>query len=338
MPRTNYIPTAQNSSYIHMMATGGFGSDQKGGLDSGEFFGQTFGNDLPPTKKLKTGYSCSYNDESTECFTLSPIFTSKDSEYHKVDTGSVPDIGMIDIESFDEKVILYKPSGDRIKAETGQSTFVAYDEWKKAAITQGEDFDGTGNNISYIKITKTEDETDSDLYLKIKRGIYREVPTLRLVDKRISEAKGKSDFGCRTNLCVMVDIIRGLYVGKKSVIADLITDYEILLDNVYWKVHGVSKLTDRLWSELNMVQQEIARRRGIDNEIFAVLRKDAKMTEVHIASEVVRSIARCVEARLVYTYRRHGEGFEKFQLDRAKEQWEGELQCLMDQLENGIGA
>jgi len=307
---------------------GGFGSDQSGG-----FYSQAAGGDGHPTKKLKMGYSAS---DKKEFFTLSPIFTDKDNDFSKIDAGSIQDLGMLQEEYFLDQVALYRTNGKVIEDGEGFDTFI---NWKKKSMSQQQEEKDDGKDIAYIKIKSTLDtrnicERDKkDLFAKLWCEIEEEKPSLRLIDKRACERNGKSQFGCRTNLCVMVEIISGLYVGKKTAISNLLTDYEVLLDNVYWKVHGISRLTDRLWAEINMVQQEITRRRGKDNEIFNILKQDAKMVNLSIAENRVRTIARCVEARLVYTYRRHGEGFEQFQLERAKEQWEGELQCLLDLLE-----
>ena len=51
-------------------------------------------------------------------------------------------------------------------------------------------------------------------------------------------------------------------------------------------------------------------------------------------SSKIQQIAQCVESRLVYTYTRHGEGYNKHIIQRAADSWEGSLYLLVREFDS----
>ena len=177
--------------------------------------------------------------------------------------------------------------------------------------------------------------THGGLYDELKEHVENEKVDFFLIDLRDKQIT-KSNF----NTCI--DIISGLFVGKAAAITHLLLPFYVLHEGIYWKVHGIHRLNKRLWAEFQVVRNEVRRMCRSKNDIFEILRKTQPARQSSImatreymeTSSKIQQIAQCVESRLVYTYTRHGEGYNKHIIQRAADSWEGSLYLLVREFDS----
>jgi len=177
--------------------------------------------------------------------------------------------------------------------------------------------------------------THGGLYDELKEHVENEKDNFFLIDLRDKQIP-KSNF----NTCI--DIISGLFVGKAAAITHLLLPFYVLHEGIYWKVHGIHRLNKRVWAEFQVVRNEVRRMCRSKNDIFEILReaqparhlRSLDTREYMEPSSKIQQIAQCVESRLVYTYTRHGEGYNKHIIQRAADSWEGSLYLLVREFDS----
>ena len=177
--------------------------------------------------------------------------------------------------------------------------------------------------------------THGGVYDELNEHVQNEKHDFFLIDLRDKQIT-KSNF----NTCI--DIISGLFVGKAAAITHLLLPFYVLHEGIYWKVHGIHRLNKRLWAEFQVVRSEVRRMCRSKNDIFEILREAQPARHLRLldtreymeTSSKIQQIAQCVESRLVYTYTRHGEGYNKHIIQRAADSWEGSLYLLVREFDS----
>lgn len=161
----------------------------------------------------------------------------------------------------------------------------------------------------------------SNSYTELNDRIKKLVNTFDVIDLRPDEPE--------TNYKKFIKIIQGLHVSKIRTVNNIIEPIYVAAQGIQWQLQSIFFVSNRVRSELEMLQTEIYRKKGCEDKynLKKILQKE--QPSVENCERVVASAACCLEARMVYTYTRHELNAEKHLILSRREQAETELQKLL---------
>lgn len=161
----------------------------------------------------------------------------------------------------------------------------------------------------------------SNSYTELDDRIKKLVKTFDVIDLRPDEQE--------TNYKKFIKIIQGLHVSKIRTVNNIIEPIYVAAQGIQWQLQSIFFVSNRVRSELEMLQTEIYRKKGCEDkyDLKKILQKVP--ASVENCERVVASAACCLEARMVYTYTRHELNAEKHLILSRREQAETELQKLL---------
>jgi len=170
-------------------------------------------------------------------------------------------------------------------------------------------------------VTTMQILASSGSYKELNKRIDKLVKTFDVIDLRPDEPE--------TNYKKFIKIIQGLHVSKIRTVNNIIEPIYVAAQGIQWHLQSIFFVSNRVRSELEMLQTEIYRKKGCEDkyDLKKILQKVP--ASVENCERVVASAACCLEARMVYTYTRHELNAEKHLILSRREQAETELQKLL---------
>ena len=170
-------------------------------------------------------------------------------------------------------------------------------------------------------VTTMQILASSNSYTELNDRIEKLVKTFDVIDLRPDEPE--------TNYKKFIKIIQGLHVSKIRTVNNIIEPIYVAAQGIQWQLQSIFFVSNRVRSELEMLQTEIYRKKGCEDKynLKKILQK--VLASVENCERVVASAACCLEARMVYTYTRHELNAEKHLILSRREQAETELQKLL---------
>ena len=210
----------------------------------------------------------------------------------------------------------------------GGNDFKFYaEDGKEISLSNFENWKSYKKMTDDITIPREENVTtmqildSSDSYTELNSRIEKLVKTFDVIDLRPDEPE--------TNYKKFIKIIQGLHVSKIRTVNNIIEPIYVAAQGIQWQLQSIFFVSNRVRSELEMLQTEIYRKKGCEDKynLKKILQK--VLASIENCERVVASAACCLEARMVYTYTRHELNAEKHLILSRREQAETELQKLL---------
>lgn len=216
------------------------------------------------------------------------------------------------------QVFKLKESGDfKFYAEDGtKMSDNDFEQWKEIKKLETDTLSPKSMNVTTMQILDP-----SGSYTELNNHIGNLVKTFDVIDLRPDEPE--------TNYKKFIKIIQGLHVSKIRTVNNIIEPIYVAAQGIQWQLQSIFFVSNRVRSELEMLQTEIYRKKGCEDKhnLKKILQKE--QPSVENCERVVASAACCLEARMVYTYTRHELNAEKHLILSRREQAETELQKLL---------
>ena len=254
-----------------------------------------------PFHKAKKIKFCPQTKEKQNCFWFDVFYQDEDD--HSISTN---------------QVFKLKDGNDfKFYAEDGtKMSYENFDQWKEIKKLETDTLSMKSMNVTTMQILAS-----SDSYKELNSRIEKLVNTFDVIDLRPDEPE--------TNYKKFIKIIQGLHVSKIRTVNNIIEPIYVAAQGIKWQLQSIFFVSNRVRSELEMLQTEIYRKKGCENkyDLKKILQKE--QPSVENCERVVASAACCLEARMVYTYTRHELNAEKHLILSRREQAETELQKLL---------
>jgi hypothetical protein len=258
-------------------------------------------DEMPFHKPKKIKFCPEDTDDLKKCFWFDVFYQDEDD--HSISTNQV----------FKLK------DGNEIKfyAEDGKvmsnDNFKIWKEYKK--------METDSSSLKYMNVTTMQILDSSGSYTELNKHIEKLVNTFDVIDLRPDEPE--------TNYKKFIKIIQGLHVSKIRTVNNIIEPIYVAAQGIQWQLQSIFFVSNRVRSELEMLQTEIYRKKGCEDkyDLKKILQMNPPIFEK--CERVVASAACCLEARMVYTYTRHELNAEKHLIISRREQAETELQRLL---------
>jgi len=191
-----------------------------------------------------------------------------------------------------------------------------FKDWKEIKKLETDTLSMKSMNVTTMQILDS-----SGSYTELDDRIKKLVNTFDVIDLRPDEQE--------TNYKKFIKIIQGLHVSKIRTVNNIIEPIYVAAQGIQWQLQSIFFVSNRVRSELEMLQTEIYRKKGCEDKynLKKILQKE--QPSVENCERVVASAACCLEARMVYTYTRHELNAEKHLILSRREQAETELQKLL---------
>ncbi len=254
-----------------------------------------------PFHKPKKIKFCPQTNEKQKCFWFDVFYQDEDD--HSISTN---------------QVFKLKESEDfKFYAEDGtQMSDNDFEQWKEIKKLETDTLSPKSMNVTTMQILDP-----SSSYRELTNHIGNLVKTFDVIDLRPDEPE--------TNYKKFIKIIQGLHVSKIRTVNNIIEPIYVAAQGIQWQLQSIFFVSNRVRSELEMLQTEIYRKKGCEDKynLKKILQKE--QPSVENCERVVASAACCLEARMVYTYTRHELNAEKHLILSRREQAETELQKLL---------
>jgi hypothetical protein len=254
-----------------------------------------------PFHKPKKIKFCPQTNEKQKCFWFDVFYQDEDD--HSISTN---------------QVFKLKESEDfKFYAEDGtQMSDNDFEQWKEIKKLETDTLSPKSMNVTTMQILDP-----SRSYTELNSHIGNLVKTFDVIDLRPDEPE--------TNYKKFIKIIQGLHVSKIRTVNNIIEPIYVAAQGIQWQLQSIFFVSNRVRSELEMLQTEIYRKKGCEDKynLKKILQKE--QPSVENCERVVASAACCLEARMVYTYTRHELNAEKHLILSRREQAETELQKLL---------
>ena len=259
---------------------------------------------MPFHKAKKIKFCPADTTDSEKCFWFDVFYQDEDD--HSISTNQVFKL----MDGNDKKNFkFYAEDGTKMSNDN-------FDQWKEIKKLETDTLSMKSMNVTTMQILNS-----SDSYAELNNRIKKLVNTFDVIDLRPDEPE--------TNYKKFIKIIQGLHVSKIRTVNNIIEPIYVAAQGIQWQLQSIFFVSNRVRSELEMLQTEIYRKKGCEDkyDLKKILQKE--QPRVENCERVVASAACCLEARMVYTYTRHELNAEKHLILSRREQAETELQKLL---------
>ena len=184
----------------------------------------------------------------------------------------------------------------------------------------------TKNCLYYISLKKREsghhNKPDGPFELLTKE-IDRLKKELKITDTRMTSET--------THLTDCLNVVRGLHVGKASTIDNVIEPLYVVCEGIQWSVHNIHRVSKRVLAEIEMINIELRRRLDFKFNILELLKKP-KSEDDGAVSYIVAAFARCLDARLTFSWYKHNTTVSKHLTASRKTELDSEMYILISEI------
>jgi hypothetical protein len=293
---------------------------------------------------FRPGQKKSLTDDP-ECFWLQVVYEKNDSM--RVDSFEAADLINLGRIFSTEEEIPSAPRDQRSRSETPFRNFNAEDHiYSGLQFLSMTGIDIIGSDRAYIltmrvkdwiensKIERAPDVSDI-MYLRVTAGEDNPVFSgLKVEVEKMKKNLEIVDFRTgaeQTNLNLCIDIIRGLHVTKTTSTDNILMPLYVIVEGIQWHVHNVQRLTKRTHAELHMLEMEISRRCAepfdLTRLLLSVIEPQARNAKN--VRFLVQAVARCIEARMTYSWYKHELSTQKHLLASRLSEWENEVETIL---------
>jgi hypothetical protein len=161
-------------------------------------------------------------------------------------------------------------------------------------------------------------------YTLLNEEVQKLTQALKIIDTRNPDTETSS------YLTDCLTIVRGLHVSKATTIDNVIEPLYAVCEGILWTVHNIHRVSKRVLAEMEMINIELRRRLDSTIDIKNLLRqkKNPEVSNDHIG-DIVAAIARCLDAKLTFTWYKHNSSVSKHLTASRKAEVEGEMYTLI---------
>lgn len=165
-------------------------------------------------------------------------------------------------------------------------------------------------------------------YMLLNNEVEKLILALKIIDTR------NPDTTTSSYLTDCLTIVRGLHVSKATTIDNVIEPLYAVCEGMLWTVHNLHRVSKRVLAELEMINIELRRRLDSTIDIKNLLRqKKTPGDENDRIGDIVAALARCLDAKLTFTWYKHNLSVTKHLTASRKAEVEGEMFTLINLIE-----
>jgi len=182
-----------------------------------------------------------------------------------------------------------------------------------------------GINLFYMSINHPDkDAKIYHPYTLLNKEVQKLTHALKIIDTRNPDTETSS------YLTDCLTIVRGLHVSKATTIDNVIEPLYAVCEGILWTVHNIHRVSKRVLAEMEMINIELRRRLDSTIDIKNLLRqkKNPEVSNDHIG-DIVAALARCLDAKLTFTWYKHNSSVSKHLTASRKAEVEGEMYTLI---------
>lgn len=214
---------------------------------------------------------------------------------------------------------IHNKHGNKIDGESAVKKCIT--ESRKEGTTNA-----TKSCLYYISLQtkKTDDSTIPEgPFELLTKEINRLKKELKITDTRMTSET--------THLTDCLNVVRGLHVGKASTIDNVIEPLYVVCEGIQWSVHNIHRVSKRVLAEIEMINIELRRRLDFKFNILELLKKPKSETDGTV-SYIVAAFARCLDARLTFSWYKHNTTVSKHLTASRKTELDSEMYILISEI------
>lgn len=184
----------------------------------------------------------------------------------------------------------------------------------------------TNNCLYYISLKQGETGNSTipeGPFELLTKEIDRLKKELKITDTRMTSET--------THLTDCLNVVRGLHVGKASTIDNVIEPLYVVCEGIQWSVHNIHRVSKRVLAEIEMINIELRRRLDFKFNILELLKKQ-KSEDGGTVSYIVAAFARCLDARLTFSWYKHNTTVSKHLTASRKNELDSEMYILISEI------